>query len=431
MAASRGILIAPAFPRTNSDGSVQGSVFNQAMAAIERALAPGLTNTAATNGILTEGISAGSISSFPTLANPPTAPVFDDVISGGTNYQRPQGVIVQPDATVGAGQGITLRAGASVDSAGGLNGLFAGYSKYSTPGWVTLGGGSSLAPDRGAPADPRFGGAVFNPGTSTYGLNSQMSFGPNAIPLLWDKAYTWRPGENPNGLTFYTAVTPMRVSYIIARLDAANVGASTLRVVKVASGTAVSAGTSLTTTTLNAAGAPNTATLQTLAAYTPAAALLTFTGQPSNGQTVTIGLATYIFQTTLTNVANNVHIGANATASITNLVRAVDLTGTPGTDYAAATLISNFVSGVVAAGSTATFTALAAGAQGGNIATTTTVTGASWPGATLGSGTPGTSVIELQQGESLGIVTTGGGNWLTSSGSITVHVTPIRGTGTG
>lgn len=60
----------------------------------------------------------------------------------------------------------------------------------------------------------------------------------------------------------------------------------------------------------------------------------------SNNNTVTLGAKTYTFKTALTPAANEVLIGADWDASLLNLIRAMNLTGTPGTDYGAATTIN-------------------------------------------------------------------------------------------
>lgn len=60
----------------------------------------------------------------------------------------------------------------------------------------------------------------------------------------------------------------------------------------------------------------------------------------SNNDTVTIGTKAYTFKTVLTPTANEVLIAADWDASMLNLSRAVNLTGTPGTDYALATTIN-------------------------------------------------------------------------------------------
>lgn len=65
--------------------------------------------------------------------------------------------------------------------------------------------------------------------------------------------------------------------------------------------------------------------------------VLTLTGQPLDGETVTIGAKIYTYQTVLTNVDGNVLIGTDAGDSLDNLASAMNLTTGAGTKYAAAT----------------------------------------------------------------------------------------------
>lgn len=111
---------------------------------------------------------------------------------------------------------------------------------------------------------------------------------------------------------------------------------------------------------------------------------LTATDQPADTETVVIGGRTYTFQTALTNVAGNVLIGANLTASLANLRHAINGTGVPGTNYAVATTPHPQVT----AQSTGTTLTVTAGiGDGGNaIATTDTYTDASWGAGTLTGG---------------------------------------------
>lgn len=55
---------------------------------------------------------------------------------------------------------------------------------------------------------------------------------------------------------------------------------------------------------------------------------------PSDGDTITIGSVTYTFKTALTPTAGQVLINGSADAALLNLIRAINHTGTPGTDYA-------------------------------------------------------------------------------------------------
>lgn len=125
------------------------------------------------------------------------------------------------------------------------------------------------------------------------------------------------------------------------------------------------------------------------AALTEAKASGTLTGTATNvanGDTVTINGLVYTFQTVLTNVARNVFIGASAAASLTNLFRAITLTGTPGTDYAAATVINPDVTATNPTGTTLVATAKVIGTAANAFATTETSTQLSWGAATLTGG---------------------------------------------
>jgi len=53
----------------------------------------------------------------------------------------------------------------------------------------------------------------------------------------------------------------------------------------------------------------------------------------TDGDTVTIGQKTYTFKNTIGTTEGNVHIGADADGSLLNLIRAINLSGTPNTDY--------------------------------------------------------------------------------------------------
>jgi hypothetical protein len=108
----------------------------------------------------------------------------------------------------------------------------------------------------------------------------------------------------------------------------------------------------------------------------------------SNNDTVTIGSRVYTFKTNLTapTTANEVHIGADADGSLTNLAAAINGTGTPGTDYGSATPVNTQVSSGAVAAHAITVTALVAGTDGNAIATTEAAAHLSWGAATLASG---------------------------------------------
>jgi len=118
---------------------------------------------------------------------------------------------------------------------------------------------------------------------------------------------------------------------------------------------------------------------------TQAAQLLTFSGQPANGDTVTIAGKVYTFDTVLVNVDGHVVIGAAATDSRDNLDAAIRLLAGAGTKYAAATTIHLTVfSG--ASGANLLATAYLGGTTGNSIAVSDSSANLLWGGATLTGG---------------------------------------------
>lgn len=120
-----------------------------------------------------------------------------------------------------------------------------------------------------------------------------------------------------------------------------------------------------------------------------ASGVLTLTGNAVAGQTVTIDGIVYTWRSTFTTEAYEVLIGANASASIDNLIAAIMNTGTPGTTYSGRTDRHPTVSAAAGAGDTMDVTARASGTAGNSIATTETMTQGSWGAATLVSGAAG------------------------------------------
>ena len=123
-----------------------------------------------------------------------------------------------------------------------------------------------------------------------------------------------------------------------------------------------------------------------------ATAVLTSSANYADGETVVIGLLaggtkTYTFQTTLTNIDGHVHVGASEAASLLNLHRAINASGgTPGTDYALATLAHPDVTASDNGTHALTITAMEVGAAYNAITTTETAANASWGGATMTGG---------------------------------------------
>jgi hypothetical protein len=119
---------------------------------------------------------------------------------------------------------------------------------------------------------------------------------------------------------------------------------------------------------------------------TPAAQVLTFSGEPSDGDTVTIGGKVYTFKTVLANTDGYVAIGGSEAQAITNLKQAVNLGTGAGAQYATATTAQP--NGLVATstGTTLTVTAPRPGASYNSIAVSKTSTACSWGAGTLAGG---------------------------------------------
>ncbi len=113
---------------------------------------------------------------------------------------------------------------------------------------------------------------------------------------------------------------------------------------------------------------------------------LTFTGQPLNTETVTIDGIVYTYNTTLGG-ANSVLIGASVEASIKNLIDAISATSDKlGDTVGTGTVAHTTASASEGVGDRLIAIAVAKGTPGNDVATTETVTTASWAAATLVGG---------------------------------------------
>lgn len=133
-------------------------------------------------------------------------------------------------------------------------------------------------------------------------------------------------------------------------------------------------------------------------AKTAATQTLTLSGNLSDGDTIVIGTKNYIAQATLTDVNGHFHIGASASATIDNLIYAINNSGgIEGTDYAAASVRDVNVTAAAGAGDTMDVTAKLRGTAANTIATTETSSTAAWGAATLtggsNNGTPDLLVV--------------------------------------
>jgi hypothetical protein len=124
--------------------------------------------------------------------------------------------------------------------------------------------------------------------------------------------------------------------------------------------------------TVAAAGAGDTMTLTdlndgaiaTTSAVIRTTGVLTLASNATNGDTVTIGSKVYTFVTTLTNVDGYVKIVASASATIDNLIAAINLAAGGGTTYALSTTANTFACTASAgAGDTMDFAVISAGAK--------------------------------------------------------------------
>lgn len=114
-----------------------------------------------------------------------------------------------------------------------------------------------------------------------------------------------------------------------------------------------------------------------------------------DGDTVTIGGKTYTWQSTLTNVDGNVQLGTDDADSLSNLSLALQLTGTPGTDYAASMNANAFVSSDGSSSTSLDVIALIPGTTGNSIAVSQSIASGEydWNNPTLDGGSD--PIVEL------------------------------------
>lgn len=103
----------------------------------------------------------------------------------------------------------------------------------------------------------------------------------------------------------------------------------------------------------------------------------------ANNDTVTIGTKVYTFKTALTPAEGEVLRGANADASLLNLIRAINHTGTPGTDYSVAVANAYVTAAPAVTAHAFQVTAKQPGIIRNTFATTESSAHLSWGAATL------------------------------------------------
>lgn len=122
---------------------------------------------------------------------------------------------------------------------------------------------------------------------------------------------------------------------------------------------------------------------------------------PSDGDTVTIGTKVYTYKTTLTPTEGQVLINGGADPALLNLIRAINHSGTPGTDYFVAAANTQVTAATSVTSHAFAVTAIVAGTAANSIATTETSSHLSWGATTLTGGvdsaTTGQATIIVQE----------------------------------
>ena len=141
-------------------------------------------------------------------------------------------------------------------------------------------------------------------------------------------------------------------------------------------------------------GADAAATLTNLIAaitlgtrQTPATGTLTLGANAANGNNVVLGAKTYTFTNPFVDAENNVAVGGNASESLDNLIAAITGGAGEGTAYGTGTTANAEATAVAGDGDTLVATAITPGLAGNTIASTTTIGGGSvWTGDHLDGG---------------------------------------------
>lgn len=136
--------------------------------------------------------------------------------------------------------------------------------------------------------------------------------------------------------------------------------------------------------------------------------LLTLTGNAVDGETVTIGSIVYTWRAALTGpaVAYEVLIGATAADSVDNITAAINQDGGIGTTYSDGTAFHPDVRATADPGDILRITARAGGSAYNAIATTETMTNATWASATMTGGANAT-LRQIAVPDNLAVVSLG------------------------
>ena len=119
---------------------------------------------------------------------------------------------------------------------------------------------------------------------------------------------------------------------------------------------------------------------------------------PSNGDTVVIGIKTYTFRTALTPLEGEVLLNGGGDAALLNLIRAINHTGTPGTDYSCAAANTQVSAASSVTSHAFAVTALVEGVASNLIGTTETSAHLAWSHTTLTGGTVAATTFSITAG---------------------------------
>ena len=131
------------------------------------------------------------------------------------------------------------------------------------------------------------------------------------------------------------------------------------------------------------------ATLPTRAVWT-----LTFADAMTEDETVVIGDVTYTFRATIGATANQVDVGTDQTVSAVNLMAAINLGDTAGTNYGSETVLNPYVTASIVTNAQVICTVKDRGVMGAGLTFTEGGDG-SWAETTTGSGYNETFLSEI------------------------------------
>lgn len=121
---------------------------------------------------------------------------------------------------------------------------------------------------------------------------------------------------------------------------------------------------------------------------------LTMAGNAVAAETVVVGAVTYTWRASVAATANEVLVGATAAISLQNLKDAINLTGTTA-QYGSATVVNPTVGAGAITATTLVLYAKTGGTAGNALATTETMTNASFGGTTLANGAAASTLLPM------------------------------------